>query len=504
MNAFMIFSQRYRPLVHAQHPNSDNRAVSKILGEKWYSLSFSEKKVYHEVSTKLKKEHFKAHPEWKWRNKDAKALTKLSYEKKLKTIVHEKTESELSTLNGNNLVYSPNDSPLGAKNTRKLSEKTEEKMKRLRTINKQVSLMSSIRSDSGFKSEKSIDEIDTDADMMLLMTESIKNESFKSTVSQSTNSSVYNTPNAMPLKTLATPTPTTPPESNLSDDFDTSTNKSMQCLSKPTPIRLNHDNTCHTAADNKTQPNLKVFQPSGAVFKSTSNKIQESSSSAESKISIGYVRQENSFTNDDVSGLETLAIELKNSQITNLLLKNILLKDNLLAEETVVDASSNVSASGVDNKEGSGGSGSLSAKKTLNTLLNPLLNPNPDVTSFLPITYSLSPQTNGKDANRRSLSSVATVASLTPSSLRTSSNTSTLSIDSSLGCVSQNQTPSPDALSEELESDRSNNSSTSNTGVNKFEAILESIKNDLHSKKTLQVFELKNIFFRREAYALIT
>ena len=70
MNAFMIFSQRYRPIVHSQHPNSDNRAVSKILGEKWYSLNTSEKKYYHDYASRLKQEHFKAHPEWKWRNKD--------------------------------------------------------------------------------------------------------------------------------------------------------------------------------------------------------------------------------------------------------------------------------------------------------------------------------------------------------------------------------------------------------------------------------------------------
>ena len=39
MNAFMIFSKRHRPLVHQQNPNQDNRTVSKILGEWWYSLS---------------------------------------------------------------------------------------------------------------------------------------------------------------------------------------------------------------------------------------------------------------------------------------------------------------------------------------------------------------------------------------------------------------------------------------------------------------------------------
>ena len=38
MNAFMIFSKRHRPLVHQQYPNiTDNRSVSKILGE-WYVL----------------------------------------------------------------------------------------------------------------------------------------------------------------------------------------------------------------------------------------------------------------------------------------------------------------------------------------------------------------------------------------------------------------------------------------------------------------------------------
>lgn len=30
MNAFMIFSKRHRPLVHRNHPNSDNRTVSKV------------------------------------------------------------------------------------------------------------------------------------------------------------------------------------------------------------------------------------------------------------------------------------------------------------------------------------------------------------------------------------------------------------------------------------------------------------------------------------------
>ncbi|XP_060516322.1 putative transcription factor capicua isoform X3 [Cylas formicarius] len=70
MNAFMIFSKRHRGLVHQRHPNQDNRTVSKILGEWWYALGPVEKKKYHELATEVKEAHFKAHPEWKWCNKD--------------------------------------------------------------------------------------------------------------------------------------------------------------------------------------------------------------------------------------------------------------------------------------------------------------------------------------------------------------------------------------------------------------------------------------------------
>ena len=66
MNAFMIFSKRHRPLVHQKHPNQDNRTVSKILGEWWYSLGASEKQKYHDLANQVKEAHFKAHPDWRW------------------------------------------------------------------------------------------------------------------------------------------------------------------------------------------------------------------------------------------------------------------------------------------------------------------------------------------------------------------------------------------------------------------------------------------------------
>ncbi|XP_046874748.1 protein capicua homolog isoform X1 [Hypomesus transpacificus] len=70
MNAFMIFSKRHRALVHQRHPNQDNRTVSKILGEWWYALGPNEKQKYHDLAFQVKEAHFRAHPDWKWCNKD--------------------------------------------------------------------------------------------------------------------------------------------------------------------------------------------------------------------------------------------------------------------------------------------------------------------------------------------------------------------------------------------------------------------------------------------------
>jgi len=46
MNSFMIFSQEQRSNVRRQHPNLDNRAVSKLLGDMWTKLSEDEKRIY--------------------------------------------------------------------------------------------------------------------------------------------------------------------------------------------------------------------------------------------------------------------------------------------------------------------------------------------------------------------------------------------------------------------------------------------------------------------------
>ena len=96
MNAFMIFSQQQRPLIHQQHPNCDNRAVSKMLGERWYSLSPLAKTSFHKLASQLKQDHFKANPDWKWRNRleKQKLEDRTCQKKKIKYSNGEKLEPD--------------------------------------------------------------------------------------------------------------------------------------------------------------------------------------------------------------------------------------------------------------------------------------------------------------------------------------------------------------------------------------------------------------------------
>ncbi|KAG1714962.1 Protein capicua [Nymphon striatum] len=83
MNAFMIFSKKNRALVHQRHPNQDNRTVSKILGEWWYSLEQNQKQKYHDLAFQVKEAHFKANPGWKWCNRERKKSSNGSVKKSL-------------------------------------------------------------------------------------------------------------------------------------------------------------------------------------------------------------------------------------------------------------------------------------------------------------------------------------------------------------------------------------------------------------------------------------
>lgn len=78
MNSFMLFSQEQRAKIHLANPNRDNRNVSKILGEKWYSLSPHEQEQYKIRAKQLRHEHFKQNPSFKWTNPLSKPTTTMT------------------------------------------------------------------------------------------------------------------------------------------------------------------------------------------------------------------------------------------------------------------------------------------------------------------------------------------------------------------------------------------------------------------------------------------
>lgn len=69
MNSFMLFAKRNRGQIHLVFPQCDNRAVSKILSETWYSLDPRIRKPYVDLANDMKNKHFQLYPEFKWKAK---------------------------------------------------------------------------------------------------------------------------------------------------------------------------------------------------------------------------------------------------------------------------------------------------------------------------------------------------------------------------------------------------------------------------------------------------
>ena len=54
MNAFLIFCKKHRTLVRGQHPDLDNRGVTKVLGDLWANLPSVEKESFLELAKQVK------------------------------------------------------------------------------------------------------------------------------------------------------------------------------------------------------------------------------------------------------------------------------------------------------------------------------------------------------------------------------------------------------------------------------------------------------------------
>ena len=61
-NAFMIFGQQNRKILASQNPNCTNKQISKMLGDKWRSMSKEEKSRFHALADEAHKKHLMQYP----------------------------------------------------------------------------------------------------------------------------------------------------------------------------------------------------------------------------------------------------------------------------------------------------------------------------------------------------------------------------------------------------------------------------------------------------------
>ena len=66
MNAFLLYSQRYRRAFTVMYPGRDNREISTILGEHWRKMKPELKEPYKEKARELMRKAKESHPDFKY------------------------------------------------------------------------------------------------------------------------------------------------------------------------------------------------------------------------------------------------------------------------------------------------------------------------------------------------------------------------------------------------------------------------------------------------------